>query len=103
MSTHRNKESRKAGSDEGDENTEELSEKEIRAISPSVDLDTDIVPLKGAWEALAEGDNQSSLGAKGLKGGLPAKFQGLATPEKNPMSMQLSHEEVVVGCTDGTI
>jgi len=28
---------------------------------------------------------------------------GLATPEKNPMSMQLSHEEVVVGCADGTI
>ena len=36
----------------------------------------------------------------GLLGKLPATFQGLATPEKNPMS---GHEEVVVGCADGTI
>jgi len=40
---------------------------------------------------------------RGLLGTLPSKFTGLATPEKNPMSMQLSHEEVVVGCADGTI
>ena len=40
---------------------------------------------------------------KGLLSGLPNKFAGLATPEKNPMSMQLTHEEVVVGCADGTI
>jgi pyrimidine and pyridine-specific 5'-nucleotidase len=40
---------------------------------------------------------------KGMLGELPKKFTGLATPEKNPMSMQLSHEEVVVGCADGTI
>ena len=90
---------------DGDEDTEESSEKETspRSLSPSVDFDTDIVPLTGAWAALAEGDNHSVLGTKGLFGNLPAKFQGLATPEKNPMSMQLSHEEVVVGCTDGTI
>ncbi|KAF9044249.1 WD40-repeat-containing domain protein [Panaeolus papilionaceus] len=66
----------------------------------SVDIDTDIAPLTGAWGALAEA---TSVGVKGLLGPLPPKFAGLATPEKNPMSMQLSHEEVVVGCADGTI
>jgi pyrimidine and pyridine-specific 5'-nucleotidase len=28
---------------------------------------------------------------------LPPKFTGLAVPEKNPMSMQLTHEVVVAG------
>lgn len=42
-----------------------------------------------------------SVGVRGLLGAVPLKFAGLATPEKNPMSMQLSHEEVVVGCVDG--
>ena len=69
----------------------------------AVDCETRIEALSGAWAALAEGDNAASAGVKGLRGKLPAKFQGLATPEKNPMSMQLSHEEVVVGCADGTI
>ncbi|KAE9384893.1 hypothetical protein BT96DRAFT_929073 [Gymnopus androsaceus JB14] len=41
--------------------------------------------------------------SKGLIGSLPPKFSDLATPEKNPMSMQMSHEEVAVGCADGTI
>ena len=40
---------------------------------------------------------------KGLLGSLPPKFAGLATSEKNLMSMQLSHEELVVGCADETI
>ena len=40
---------------------------------------------------------------KGILGKLPAKFQGLSSPGMNPMSMQLTHEEVVVGCADGTI
>lgn len=40
---------------------------------------------------------------RGLLGQLPPKFARLATPEKNPMPMQLSHEEVVVGWADGTI
>ncbi|KAF8552802.1 hypothetical protein OG21DRAFT_1415436 [Imleria badia] len=76
-----------------------------RALSspePGVDIDTNIIPLSGAWAALAHvsGDTAS---VKGLLGTLPNKFTGLATPEKNPMSMQLSHEEVVVGCADGTI
>lgn len=70
---------------------------------PSVDIDTDIQPLSGAWGALAEVNLGSTAIVPGLLGPLPPKFAGLATPEKNPMSMQLSHEEVVVGCADGTI
>ncbi|THU89940.1 hypothetical protein K435DRAFT_821256 [Dendrothele bispora CBS 962.96] len=68
-----------------------------------VDIDTAVTPVTGAWAALAQADQVSGAGVKGLIGNLPAKFNGLATPEKNPMSMQLSHEEVVVGCADGTI
>jgi pyrimidine and pyridine-specific 5'-nucleotidase len=73
--------------------------------STNVDIDsTHIAALSGAWAALAEGNPSESLGTvKGLLGSLPPRFAGLATPEKNPMSMQLSHEEVVVGCADGTI
>ncbi|KAG6905448.1 hypothetical protein DXG01_002599, partial [Tephrocybe rancida] len=67
---------------------------------PPVDIDMDVRALGGAWAALADGGAE---GCKGLLGALPPKFAGLATPEKNPMSMQLSHEEVVVGCADGTI
>jgi len=107
MSTHRNKEAAALlASDEdtlvGSEEGSSSADKEPRASSP-VDFDTDILPISGAWAALAEGDNQASAHVKGLLGHLPVKFQGLATPEKNPMSMQLSHEEVVVGCADGTI
>ncbi|KAG8810423.1 hypothetical protein FRC19_004555 [Serendipita sp. 401] len=40
---------------------------------------------------------------EGVSGELPAKFHGLATPAMNPMSFALNHEEVVVGCADGTI
>jgi len=69
--------------------------------TPSVDIDTNIMPLSGAWAALAHAT--SDRGVKGLLGPLPPKFGGLAMPEKNPMSMQLTHEEVVVGCADGTI
>jgi pyrimidine and pyridine-specific 5'-nucleotidase len=68
-----------------------------------VDFNNQIIPLKGAWAALADEKSNSSGEVKGLFGQLPKKFEGLATPEKNPMSMQLSHEEVVVGCADGTI
>ncbi|KAF8708893.1 hypothetical protein AX14_013535 [Amanita brunnescens Koide BX004] len=73
----------------------------------SVDIDTNVTPLVGAWSALAGPDSEdgglTTNKAKGLLGALPKKFHGLAVPEKNPMSMQLSHEEVVVGCADGTI
>lgn len=78
-------------------------------LAADVDIDTThIAPLTGAWSALGDTNvNFAAAGAhphvKGLLGNLPAKFAGLATPEKNPMSMQLSHEEVVVGCADGTI
>ncbi|KAG1894204.1 uncharacterized protein F5891DRAFT_1063239 [Suillus fuscotomentosus] len=68
--------------------------------TPSVDIDANIIPLSGAWEAHA---HATPVGMKGLLGPLPPKFAGLAMPEKNPMSMQLTHEEVVVGCADGTI
>ena len=70
--------------------------------SSKVDINTHIVPLSGAWGALSDVPSSSGT-VKGLLGVLPSKFAGLATPEKNPMSMQLSHEEVVVGCADGTI
>ncbi|KAF5356596.1 hypothetical protein D9758_008236 [Tetrapyrgos nigripes] len=69
----------------------------------TVDIDTTVTPVTGAWAALASADNTTGSMVKGLIGTLPQKFTGLATPEKNPMSMQLSHEEVVVGCADGTI
>ena len=69
--------------------------------TPSVD--TNSTPLTGAWSAVAGVEGMSINTTKGILGQVPAKFAGLATPEKNPMSMKLSHEEVVVGCADGTI
>lgn len=73
----------------------------------SVDMSNAITPLSGVWAALAHPPEDSSAAswasAKGLLGSLPPKFLGLATPGMNPMSMQLSHEEVVIGCADGTI
>ncbi len=102
MSQHRDKEevAKEAASDEDSDGPKSEGP---RTPSPGVDFDTDILPVTGAWSALAHEDSVSAVGVKGVKGQLPAKFQGLATPEKNPMSMQLSHEEVVVGCADGTI
>lgn len=95
MTTHQDKD---APADE-DEDEQPIE----RNKSPSVDIQQDITTLNGAWEALSAVDSTSGSGVKGLLGKLPSKFQGLATPEKNPMSMQLSHEEVVVGCADGSI
>ncbi|CCM00040.1 uncharacterized protein FIBRA_02066 [Fibroporia radiculosa] len=104
LSTHRNRQEELAkGAEDGDGDEQQQQPECSRTPSPGVDFDTDILPLSGAWAALAEGDNVASAGVRGLLGQLPAKYQGLATPEKNPMSMQLSHEEVVVGCADGTI
>ncbi|KAH7877376.1 uncharacterized protein C8R40DRAFT_1095821 [Lentinula edodes] len=75
-----------------------------------VDIDTNCTPVTGAWAALADAESIPRLNGnepvgkvRGLIGSLPPKFGGLAMPEKNPMSMQMSHEEVVVGCADGTI
>ncbi|SRR6266849_2270266 len=98
MSTHREKAA--PVTENGPENSGEgLS---LRDAVTSVDLDTDIATISGAWNVIAD-DPAGAYDMKGLYGSLPAKFAGLATPEKNPMSMQLSHEEVVVGCADGTI
>lgn len=109
MSTHRNLDSNRLGSeedgsDDGSNQVEGNGSDRNQTQSPTngVDYDTEIIPLKGAWSALADAD-ANTVGVKGLFGQLPKKFEGLATPEKNPMSMQLSHEEVVVGCADGTI
>ncbi|KAF5370917.1 hypothetical protein D9615_009798 [Tricholomella constricta] len=99
MSTHQDKETPLApGAEEGEDDEGAV----VCDPSPRpVDIDTDVSALTGAWAALAATD--SGAGIKGLLGQMPPKFAGLATPEKNPMSMQLSHEEVVVGCADGTI
>ncbi|KZT70659.1 hypothetical protein DAEQUDRAFT_756263 [Daedalea quercina L-15889] len=102
MSTHRDKTQAARASDE-DEDERGFQQERTPSPSSGVDFDKDILPLTGAWAALAEGDATGCAGVRGLLGQLPVKFQGLATPEKNPMSMQLSHEEVVVGCADGTI
>lgn len=72
---------------------------------PPVDFATSIKTLAGAWSALAQ-DEQGAVSfatVEGLQGRLPPKFAGLAMPNMNPMAMALSHEEVVVGCADGTI
>ncbi|KAG5650231.1 hypothetical protein H0H81_000244, partial [Sphagnurus paluster] len=104
MSTHQDRGTTTAAP--GAENVDAGDEDDEGAIvrdpsPPPVDIDTDVTPLTGAWAALAAADSGASV--RGLLGAVPPKFAGLATPEKNPMSMQLSHEEVVVGCADGTI
>ncbi|KAH9919472.1 uncharacterized protein BXZ73DRAFT_92072 [Epithele typhae] len=106
MSQHRDKEEiAKAAEEDGDASESDSGRKSDgpRTPSPGVDYDTVILPVGGAWGALSHTDAVAAAGVKGLLGQLPNKFQGLAMPEKNPMSMQLSHEEVVVGCADGTI
>jgi len=109
MSTHRDKDVRPPGFQEDNGDDEELGvngavdrPRKTSPVGHDADLDEEIIPLHGVWAALSEGVPES-VNIKGLLGGLPKKFEGLATPEKNPMSMQLSHEEVVVGCADGTI
>ncbi|KAG8777505.1 hypothetical protein FRC15_011287 [Serendipita sp. 397] len=75
----------------------------------SVDFETTVDALDGVWGALATFEDQSMSASmllrtvEGVSGELPAKFHGLATPAMNPMSFALNHEEVVVGCADGTI
>ena len=97
MTTHQDKYHPQLDEDKEDDESSQCNG------SPSVEIDKDITTVTGAWEALSEADTVSGSGIEGLLGRLPTKFQGLATPEKNPMSMQLSHEEVVVGCADGSI
>ncbi|KAG8818713.1 hypothetical protein FRC17_010736 [Serendipita sp. 399] len=75
----------------------------------SVDFTTTVDALGGVWAALSSFEEQSLSAStilktiEGVSGDLPVKFQGLATPAMNPMSFALNHEEVVVGCADGTI
>jgi len=103
MSTHKNKEN--IPEFELPEEVDDPLNRVLSSPDAGVDLDTNIIPLSGTWAALANvsGNSVDTASMKGLLGALPSKFTGLATPEKNPMSMQLSHEEVVVGCADGTI
>ncbi|KZT25821.1 hypothetical protein NEOLEDRAFT_1132791 [Neolentinus lepideus HHB14362 ss-1] len=116
MSTHQDKDNHHAVSShphssdsESDTDSSLLSQSQsaIRGTTSAseVSIDTEVTAMTGAWGALAEYDpgsvNMDDI--RGLKGAIPPKFMGLATPEKNPMSMQLSHEEVVVGCADGSI
>lgn len=106
MSTHQDKERLPVAGEDDEGELRDPDDVVVRDPSPlpvDIQTQTDIRPLAGAWAALAAVDGVSGAGVKGLLGQLPPKFQGLATPEKNPMSMQLSHEEVVVGCADGTI
>lgn len=99
ISTHHDKsQQRRVSQDEDDEDSDMDSRSDL-VLTPGVDLDTEIHGLHGVWAAMAHGAGD----AKGLLGKLPPNYHGLATPEKNPMSMQLTHEEVVVGCADGTI
>ncbi|KAF9269792.1 hypothetical protein L218DRAFT_850457 [Marasmius fiardii PR-910] len=98
MSIHEEKPTRSPQDPDTDPEDDDLE----KMLTPSVDIDTNVTPVTGAWAALADNVIHETE-VKGLIGPLPPKFQGLATPEKNPMSMQLSHEEVVIGCADGTI
>ena len=102
MSTHQDKP--QVENSDGDHELDDAEQQSTEPSSPPppvVDIDTEIIPLTGTWSALA--NPEAGIDTKGLIGSLPPKFTGLAVPEKNPMSMQLSHEEVVVGCADGTI
>ncbi|EJD41852.1 hypothetical protein AURDEDRAFT_115296 [Auricularia subglabra TFB-10046 SS5] len=104
LSTHSGERNRPhiaaAASDEDEDEDDHSSAPSSKASSPV--NEASITTVKGAWAALAEEVPPGTV-IPGLKGSLPKDFKGLATPEKNPMSMQLSHEEVVVGCGDGTI
>lgn len=107
MSTHQDKDHPPAPtvSDDSSESESSRSSPTRRprlSLAPSVDIDSEVTAMTGAWGALAEYSG-AGVDVRGLLGTLPPKFTGLAQPEKNPMSMQLSHEEVVVGCADGTI
>ncbi|KZV64245.1 hypothetical protein PENSPDRAFT_588714 [Peniophora sp. CONT] len=103
MSTHRDREPLRLAEDsDSDDETSSAGASSTKVLSEPVALDTEIRAIGGVWRRLAPGAAGAS-GMKGLMSGLPNKFAGLATPEKNPMSMQLTHEEVVVGCADGSI
>jgi pyrimidine and pyridine-specific 5'-nucleotidase len=68
-----------------------------------VDFETHVDGLTGVWGVLATCEEGVPPNVEGVSGTFPAKFKGLATPTMNPMSFALSHEDVVVGCADGSI
>jgi pyrimidine and pyridine-specific 5'-nucleotidase len=109
LSTHRDRESLVPPNRDDDDDGEsgqirkENGNGVLHGEEEGVDVETDVTALTGVWASLANANGSLSTAVKGLKGVAPPKFMGLATPEKNPMSMQLSHEEVVVGCADGSI
>ncbi|KAF7971145.1 hypothetical protein HWV62_21952 [Athelia sp. TMB] len=78
-----------------DKDAPPIEEEEEEAGVPVGEAEDGMVPVAGIWAALAERDSVAGAGVHGLLGKLPPKFTGLATHDKNPMSMQLSHEEVV--------
>lgn len=80
MSTHQDKET--SSQPNNVEDDERPKDEGRRNNSPTVDIDTDVTAVTGAWEALSAVDNPAGVGIKGLLGKLPNKFQGLATPEK---------------------
>ena len=76
----------------------------LESSSADVDVDdTHIAALSGASGALAKANPECLTAVKGLLGSLPPKFVGLASPEKNQINKELSHEGVVVGCAVETI
>lgn len=101
ISTHQDKQF-----DSGPSESLEDIQSKSREHTPTAGINSHVTPLTGVWEALSDTAcivDANSGNLRGLLGKLPKNFAGLATPEKNPMSMQLTHEEVVVGCADGSI
>lgn len=86
----------------------ESQRRQLRQNYP-VDFSTNVEAMGGVWDALATLDetavNPAALArsVEGVDGNVPKAFKGLATHDMNPMSFALSHERVVVGCSDGTI
>jgi pyrimidine and pyridine-specific 5'-nucleotidase len=78
-----------------------------RSSVGDVDFDTTITSLGGVWGALAHHDPEDGYRSLAMVDGLantvPKGFEGLATSKMNPMSLALTHEDVCVGCADGTI
>jgi pyrimidine and pyridine-specific 5'-nucleotidase len=78
-----------------------------RSSASDVDFGTTITPLGGVWGALAQVDPEDIYRSLNMVDGLanqaPKGFEGLATSKMNPMSLALTHEDVCVGCADGTI
>ena len=53
---------------EDSDSSDEQKSEGPRTPSPGVDFDTDILPVTGAWGALANADSVSAVGIKGVLG-----------------------------------